>query len=245
MTSLKKEERKRKKNWKGQLQNCGHHLERVLSVLLNQLPRIGCPFNARTCPFSFLSLSPSVEGRKKGFGIKRTRKATPKQPVIRSGICLACACVRACVGPRERRHPDTPQTGGTTRLRLNYSIISAEGSVGNRDPRGDATTRTLHYLPGIVSRLTRNRDFHEGGKKKEESNGKWKYCSVSSDPDPQRGPFSLRKVEFERLIYTVFQDPLDDLCPITRNEINNCTILREKGRIINKNSRRSFILDDC
>lgn len=67
----------------------------------------------------------------------------------------------------------------------------------------------------------------------------------SADPDPQRGPFSLRKVEFERLIYTVFQDPLDDLYPITRNEINNCTILREKGRIINKNSRRSFILDDC
>lgn len=106
MTSLKKEERKRKKNWKGQLQNCGHHLERVLSVLLNQLPRIGCPFNARTCPFSFLSLSPSVEGRKKGFGIKRTRKATPKQPVIRSGICLACACVRACV--RGATRAETP-----------------------------------------------------------------------------------------------------------------------------------------
>lgn len=146
-----------------------------------------CPFNARTCPFSFLSLSLflflSVEGRKKGFGIKRTRKATPKQPVIRSGICLAG---RVCVGPREQRHPDTPQTGGTTRLRLNYSIISAEGSLATVI-RGETRPRVLHYLPGIVSRLTRNRDFHEG-KKKEESNSTEKIAP-SADPAPHPEDF--------------------------------------------------------
>lgn len=194
MTSLKKEERKRKKNWKGQLQNCGHHLERVLSVLLNQLPRIGCPFNARTCPFSFLSLSlpPLKAGRKVSVSSGREKRHRNSRLYEAEYVSRVRVCVRACVGPRERRHPDTPQTGGTTRLRLNYSIISAEGSVGNRDPRGDATTRTLHYLPGIVSRLTRNRDFHEGGKKKEESNGKWKYCSVSWSWSSKRTFFSSK-----------------------------------------------------
>lgn len=205
---FKEREGEKRKNWKGQLQNCGHHLERVLNVLLNQLPRIGCPFNARTCPFSFislfLSLLLSVEGRKKGFGIKRTRKATPKQPVIRSGICLA---PRVCVGPREQRHPDTPQTGGTTRLRLNYSIISVEGSVGSRDPRGDATTRTPLSPWNRVP--VNEKPWFPRGEKERGMKSYRKDCSVSWS-SRFRGPLSSSKFEFVRSIYTVFQNPLDD-----------------------------------
>lgn len=159
-----------------------------------------------------------------------------------SRVCV-CACVRGATRAETPWHSANWRHHATPPELFNYF----GGGVGWQP--WSAGRRDHAYTPlspwNRESRLTRNRDFHEGGKKKEESNGKWKYCSVSSDPDPQRGPFSLRKVEFERLIYTVFQDPLDDLCPITRNEINNCTILREKGRIINKNSRRSFILDDC
>lgn len=97
MTSLKKEERKRKKNWKGQLQNCGHHLERVLSVLLNQLPRIGCPFNARTCPFSFLSLSlpPLKAGRKVSVSSGREKRHRNSRLYEAEYVSRVRVCVRA------------------------------------------------------------------------------------------------------------------------------------------------------
>ena len=138
MTSLKKEERKRKKNWKGQLQNCGHHLERVLSVLLNQLPRIGCPFNARTCPFSFLSLSLRWRQEER-FRYQADAKSDTETAGYTkrnmSRVCV-CACVRGATRAETPWHSANWRHHATPPELFNYfggGVGWQPWSAGRRD----------------------------------------------------------------------------------------------------------------
>lgn len=116
---------KKEKNWKEQPRNSGHHLYRVLSVLLNKLPRIGCPFSTKTCPIRWLV------GRKVSVSSGREKRHRNSRLYDRN---IRVRGHELSLTLRKLAHYATlPEL-------FNY-FVGGFARAGNHDPRGDATTR--------------------------------------------------------------------------------------------------------
>ena len=141
-----KEGYKKEKNWKEQPRNSGHHLYRVLSVLLNKLPRIGCPFSTKTCPIRWLA------GRKVSVSSGREKRHRNSRLYDRN---IPVRGHELSLTLRKLAHYATlPEL-------FNY-FVGGFARAGNHDPRGDATTAYSSPLSENVSCLTRNRDSARG-----------------------------------------------------------------------------------